>query len=224
MDCRNKDWIGKNNPNYNHKWNDELKKKASGIVKEQFKKGRIVWNKNLTKEDEREFNNTKFFRENNPAKRKDVKLKISNANRGHLLGDLNPAKKEENRYKITLGLKKAYKEGRKIIPSLERNSMWKGGLSFEPYTTDWTNQLRNSIRNRDNPTCQVCGKSLINKKLDVHHIDYNKKNCNPDNLITLCKNCHSKTNQNRGKWKIFFLKIRAIPNVKERHYLLPTSP
>jgi len=27
-----------------------------------------------------------------------------------------------------------------------------------------------------------------------------KKNCNPDNLLTLCKNCHQKTNFNRKYW------------------------
>jgi len=37
-------------------------------------------------------------------------------------------------------------------------------------------------------------------KLKRNHIDYNKKNCNPDNLITLCHSCHSKTNHNRNYW------------------------
>jgi len=41
----------------------------------------------------------------------------------------------------------------------------------------------------------------------VHHIDYDKKNCDPENLITLCKNCHPKTNSNRGDWIEFFAKI-----------------
>jgi 5-methylcytosine-specific restriction endonuclease McrA len=39
-------------------------------------------------------------------------------------------------------------------------------------------------------------------------IDYNKKNCNPENLITLCNKCHMKTNHNREKW-IKFLKQRG---------------
>ena len=37
-----------------------------------------------------------------------------------------------------------------------------------------------------------------------NHIDYNKKNCNSDNLITLCHNCHSKTNHNRNNWINYF--------------------
>lgn len=42
------------------------------------------------------------------------------------------------------------------------------------------------------------------KKHDVHHIDYNKFNCNPENLITLCKSCHVKTNHNRNYWINYF--------------------
>lgn len=38
----------------------------------------------------------------------------------------------------------------------------------------------------------------------VHHIDYNKLNCNPNNLITLCKSCHMKTNFNREYWLDYF--------------------
>lgn len=82
----------------------------------------------------------------------------------------------------------------------EKSTSWKGGLSFEPYSPDWTDILKETIRQRDNYTCQLCGKTGY----PVHHIDYNKKNCNPENLVTLCKNCHTKTNWNRAKWIKFF--------------------
>lgn len=81
---------------------------------------------------------------------------------------------------------------------------WKGGISFAPYTLDWTNSLRISIRERDHYTCQICGEKQGDRAFDVHHIDYNKLNCNPDNLITLCRNCHLKTNHNREYWKKYF--------------------
>ena len=196
VNCRNEDWTGKNNPNFNHKWDIEKRAEASKRLLNQYEKGKVVWNKGLTKEDIRVFNNTKFFRENNPAKLEETKLKISKANKGKLMGDLNPAKREENRIKITLGLKKAFKEGRKDS-SMTKNPMWKGGLSFEPYTTDWTNALRKIIRKRDNYSCQLCFK----EGNQIHHINYDKKDCNPQNLITLCESCHSKTNANREKWK-----------------------
>ena len=82
----------------------------------------------------------------------------------------------------------------------EKAHTWKGGLSFEPYSIDWTKTLKKSIRERDKYICQICK----NEGYDVHHIDYNKKNCNPDNLIILCKRCHGKTNANRNNWKEYF--------------------
>ena len=66
-----------------------------------------------------------------------------------------------------------------------------GGKSFEPYSLDWTNTLKKEIRQRDNYTCQLCGCRQEDTTHLVHHIDYNKKNCNPDNLITLCRSCHT---------------------------------
>lgn len=89
-------------------------------------------------------------------------------------------------------------------------SSWQGGISFEPYSSEWTNKLKESIRKRDNYTCQKCGVTenthlIIHKKgLSIHHIDYNKKNCKEDNLITLCYRCHAKTNSNRDYWFAYF--------------------
>lgn len=74
---------------------------------------------------------------------------------------------------------------------------WLGGKSFEPYSLDWTKTLKKSIRERDHYICQIC----LGEGIAVHHIDYNKNNCNPINLITLCRNCHAKTNHNRDYWQ-----------------------
>jgi len=88
----------------------------------------------------------------------------------------------------------------------EKSANWQGGISFEPYSTDWTDVLRRSIRLRDNNICQLCEVHQDEEKrvLSVHHIDYDKKNCDPKNLITLCHSCHTKTNYNREKWMKFF--------------------
>ena len=50
---------------------------------------------------------------------------------------------------------------------------------------------KEAIRNRDNYTCQCCGKKNI--RLEVHHIIYRSNGGNNDenNLITLCENCHN---------------------------------
>ena len=47
----------------------------------------------------------------------------------------------------------------------------------------------------------------IKRKLDVHHIDYNKQNCKENNLISLCQNCHITTNGNRDFWFAYYTYI-----------------
>lgn len=89
----------------------------------------------------------------------------------------------------------------------EKNPNWRGGLSFFPYSVDWTKTLKRSIRERDKYICQLCGASQGNREFSVHHIDYDKKNCNPRNLITLCLKCHLKTNFNRDYWKQYFKQV-----------------
>jgi hypothetical protein len=83
----------------------------------------------------------------------------------------------------------------------ENNANWNGGKSFEPYPVSWKETLKRSIRQRDNYTCRICG---IEPSTDCHHIDYDKNNCNLNNLITLCHACHSKTNYNRDYWTNYF--------------------
>lgn len=79
---------------------------------------------------------------------------------------------------------------------------WMGGITKLPYSVDWTNTLKRSIRERDNYICQICSQYGCS----VHHIDYDKKNSIPDNLITLCRSCHTKTNSDRKNWLDFFRK------------------
>ncbi|MCK4522396.1 MAG: HNH endonuclease [Nanoarchaeota archaeon] len=91
----------------------------------------------------------------------------------------------------------------------KKNGMWQGGIWNNPYSKDWTDTLRDSIRQRDEYVCQECGlhqdelKGWM-KRLDVHHIDYDKENCDPKNLISLCRRCHNKTNLNREYWTQYF--------------------
>jgi hypothetical protein len=40
--------------------------------------------------------------------------------------------------------------------------------------------------------------------LHVHHIDYVKEHCDPQNLIALCRSCHMKTNADREFWMGLF--------------------
>lgn len=83
---------------------------------------------------------------------------------------------------------------------------WNNGSSFIPYGLNWTDSLKNKIRDRDLHRCQFCGKTekANGRVLDVHHIDSNPENCDPINLISLCKSCHIKTRSHRDQWKSIF--------------------
>lgn len=61
------------------------------------------------------------------------------------------------------------------------------------------------VRARDGYICQMpgCGKRA-GLNAAVHHIDYDKKNNAPENLVTLCLRCHGQTNWNREFWKFIF--------------------
>ena len=98
-----------------------------------------------------------------------------------------------------------------------KSPTWQGGTSFEPYTPDFNKRLKGKIRERDNHTCQECHytEQELGYKLTIHHIDYNKSNSNPRNLISLCRSCHSKTNFGRNDWIDYF----NNKNIKEGELL-----
>ena len=87
----------------------------------------------------------------------------------------------------------------------EKNPLWQGGISFEPYGKEFNEQLKEQIRKRDNYSCKLCGKQQNGVRLDVHHIDYIKKHNDPSNLISLCHLCHLKTShKHREHWTVYF--------------------
>ncbi len=114
-------------------------------------------------------------------------------------------KKLRENHKGTLGISYTEETKRKISEAQkgkprhtvgEKNGMWKGGISFEPYPIEWNETLKRKIRKRDNCLCKVCNQYGN----EVHHINYDKKNCIPNNLIVLCRPCHTRTGANREYW------------------------
>jgi len=95
----------------------------------------------------------------------------------------------------------------------ENNYNFNNYSSREPYGINWSPELKESIRKRDNYTCQNCGITeeehliVMGKVLTVHHIDYIKQNCNKDNLITVCLWCNFRANSNRDYWKKYYKKL-----------------
>ncbi|MBC8274516.1 MAG: hypothetical protein H8E40_06055 [Chloroflexi bacterium] len=88
----------------------------------------------------------------------------------------------------------------------EGNSNWRGGISYEPYGPKFNKKLKKQILKRDNYTCQVCR----DKAVLPHHINYNKKDNSPDNLIAVCRSCNAKANFNRGAWMVYFFLFKWV--------------
>lgn len=93
--------------------------------------------------------------------------------------------------------------------SLENHWNWRDGKSFEEYGLEFTKELKVYIKNRDTYTCQNPNCEHKSIQLSVHHIDYDKRDSNPKNLITLCTSCHVQTNNKnkRTYWTNYYQNI-----------------
>lgn len=91
----------------------------------------------------------------------------------------------------------------------EKNSNWKGGHSFAPYPVVFNAELKRRIKERDGYQCLYCKRTEAEelaekgRRLAIHHIDYNKQNCSPLNLMTACLICNTRFNSNREYWQQF---------------------
>lgn len=81
------------------------------------------------------------------------------------------------------------------------------------YPNTFNDNLKNKIKKRDSEACIMCG---AGEKLEVHHIDYDKKNCEEENLITLCKKCHTLTNFNRYFWQQVFIGLGSQSKIVKK--------
>jgi hypothetical protein len=89
-----------------------------------------------------------------------------------------------------------------IAHQKEKCHFWKGGKSYETYGINFTRLIKEYIRDKFNRRCYICEISESNnkRKLDIHHINYNKNDAREYNLVSLCRNCHPITNGNRWYW------------------------
>ena len=83
---------------------------------------------------------------------------------------------------------------------------WKGGVANFPYGPEMKESLKAAIRFRDGNLCRLCGglEPILGRRLSVHHIDYDKRNYDPQNLLSLCSKCHGKVSgdvRNRNLWR-----------------------
>ena len=173
-------------------------------------KGRIPWNKSKTGvySDETRRHISAALIGNVPwnkglPRTEEVKSKISIARLGKPLS-------EEHKQAIGnahRGQKRNIETRQKISASMmgEKHPQWKGGISTEPYCSEWKKDLKEMVKERDGFHCMNCGTDK--GRICVHHINYKKKDCSSNNLITLCNSCNSKANTNRDSWKDHFTQI-----------------
>ena len=181
-----------------YKHTEEWKKKAS----ERMKKNNPMWQLEARKKMSEIRKGIKFSEE--------AKRKMSEAHKGKPSPKKGKHLSKESKKRISRAQKgkkkppftKEHKENMGKAKLGSKNPQWQGGTSFEPYSIDWTETLKRSIRERDKYICQLCSKYGNT----VHHKDYNKKNCNPNNLINLCGSCNVKVNANRNYWINYFKK------------------
>ena len=149
----------------------------------QFVKGHKTWNKNLK-----------------------IGLLYPNPNMGKTLSRESMLKRTANRltkYGGVYSIKSGWKHKPLTIALMvkvniekalsgENNPAWLGGKSSEQYGIEFTDNLKQSIMERDGWSCIECGSGTRQARLVVHHIDVSKKNNIPANLQTLCKSCHGR--------------------------------
>lgn len=136
----------------------------------------------------------------NPSKRPEIKEKLSKIHiQRYKNGAISPR----------LGIKETIEHRLKLSKAHGGN-----GITFSNrgnYSGLFNNDLKFKIRQRDNFECQCCGlkeskhfRNLKNINLIIHHINYNKQDCNDINLITLCNACNIKANYNRNNWEVLY--------------------
>ena len=154
----------------------------------------------------------------------ETKKKISEAHKGKKKPwagkyEHNPLS-EDHKKKIADGLKGrsvSVETREKIRNSLlghknavgDKNGNWKGGISCEPYCEVWVDkEFKNWLKyERDGGKCQNPRCNGITTKLCLHHINYVKKDCRPQNLISLCNSCNARANFNRKYWERFYNRL-----------------
>ena len=200
--------ISKSKKGKNRYFTKEWRKNLSESLK-----GRSVWNKGLTKETDKRVAKQASYGMQGKKHTEDWKLQQSEKmkgfkhseetkriisegriNRNISKGKNNPmfGKTHKNKSKLLMRQKK------KDLYNGENNPNWHGGVSKDPYCFEFTDELKEYIKERDNNTCQNphCRNSC--ETLCVHHIDYDKKHCD---------SCNSRANFNREYWKKIYSKI-----------------
>jgi hypothetical protein len=170
-------------------WNKD--KKTGLIPKSAFKKGHKL-------------NEGRKFSEKHKENLSIAKLGNKNA-LGHRKSEITKEKQSIKMQGRHLNTETEFKVGQF---QGNKHHNWKGGISSEEYDQEFDKDLKERIRKKYNYRCQECFREQVELydkngrkyKLIIHHIDYNKKNNQENNLIPLCRSCHAQTLYNRNDW------------------------
>jgi len=142
----------------------------------------------------------------------------------HFVGDLNPAKRDDVRAKISRTRKEQYASGEMIPTGKGLTKLtdpdivtwgvsgsdhwnWQGGISPEGYKNAMSPEAklwRKLVIERDDYTCQDCGSmpEKFSHMLHAHHVkpsdEYPELAFDVSNGKTLCAKCHAKYRRNRN--------------------------
>ena len=87
----------------------------------------------------------------------------------------------------------------------EGNPSWKGGIQNNPYCEMWKDkEYKKNILERDNNICLNPDCWKTSNRMVIHHINYDKKECHPKNLISVCQSCNSRANTDRDWWQAWY--------------------
>ena len=152
----------------------------------------------------------------NPAKRYEVRLKIGKKSKEILAKFGHPMKGKhhtpESKQKISAN---SWMKGR----TGDKHPQWLGDKIKREYPREFNKELKNKVIEKygfigEVNKCMHCEMTEVkhkekyhNQRLAVHHIDYNKKNCAEDNLISLCHKCNTRANTNREFWTKYYMGI-----------------
>jgi len=189
---------GENNPNYGNRMCEESRKRIS-----EYRKTHPMPEEARRKQAESLKGKRKGWHHTEKQKKHLSEIKKKNPScywKGKKLSEEHKKKLSEVRKGRT-----PWNKGKEFLKG-EKNPRWLGGISFEPYCHKFNDGLKESIRERDNRTCQLCGikEEEHFRKLDVHHIHYDKLNCDPD-LISLCMKCNQRVNAKRDYHENLFM-------------------
>lgn len=81
-------------------------------------------------------------------------------------------------------------------------------MDYSKYHPQWKARLRIQVLLDQNFKCRLCGYKDMsrlgrNRKriaLQVHHVDFNKSNNEPSNLMALCPACHKAVHNKVKLW------------------------